>query len=275
MSNMMGMQMMGIASMKENVSLYHLLFGFAMMQMIQLIPEVKKFVSTQVKTYFKNKVSDIQEKIINNVSKEIKSCIRIDKLPDEISMPTNVILINAINNYISNLDTSKYLCFTDDFYVTNKTEFEISPNIFCKIMINKMSLTSKKETKYIIKIYSYTYGLEHLRRFIKSLIDKYNYEQNNKLGNKKFYFDELAQILPRNIDGSIRYDTARPNLSFTMYPFITNKSLKNVFGNHLSIIKQRVDLFINKPEWYENKGIPHTLGIMMYGPDPLAPAKQL
>jgi len=51
-----------------------------------------------------------------------------------------------------------------------------------------------------------------------------------------------------------------------MTQFNTNKSLKNVFGNHLKLIKERMDLFSNNPDWYKQKGIPYTLGILLHGP---------
>ena len=51
-----------------------------------------------------------------------------------------------------------------------------------------------------------------------------------------------------------------------MFPFQTNRSLYNVFGKHLDIVKERIDLFVNHPEWYRDKGIPYTLGILLHGP---------
>ena len=32
------------------------------------------------------------------------------------------------------------------------------------------------------------------------------------------------------------------------------------------IDKERMDLFSNNPDWYKEKGIPHTLGILLHGP---------
>ena len=51
-----------------------------------------------------------------------------------------------------------------------------------------------------------------------------------------------------------------------MTQFNTNKSLKNVFGRHLHVVKERMDLFCNNPDWYKDKGIPYTLGILLHGP---------
>ena len=68
------------------------------------------------------------------------------------------------------------------------------------------------------------------------------------------------------MDGSYRYEVAQKVINFDMTPFHTNKSLRNVFGAHLNIVKRRVDMFINNPRWYEEKGIPYTLGILLSGP---------
>ena len=70
----------------------------------------------------------------------------------------------------------------------------------------------------------------------------------------------------RNSNNSIKYSTAPNELSFTMTQFHTNKSLKNVFGTHLDVVKERMDLFCNNPDWYKEKGIPHTLGVLLHGP---------
>jgi AAA+ superfamily predicted ATPase len=68
-----------------------------------------------------------------------------------------------------------------------------------------------------------------------------------------------------NVDGTYRWDTAPSALHFTMTEFKTSKNLNNVFGDHMRELKDRVRLFTEHPEWYEERGIPYTLGIMGYG----------
>ena len=70
----------------------------------------------------------------------------------------------------------------------------------------------------------------------------------------------------KNSQNITKFSTAPHELTFTMTQFNTNKSLKNVFGDHLKLIKERMDLFCNNPEWYTEKGIPYTLGILLHGP---------
>ena len=39
----------------------------------------------------------------------------------------------------------------------------------------------------------------------------------------------------------------------------------NVYGSHVDELKERLDLFIHHPDWYMERGIPHSLGIMFHG----------
>jgi hypothetical protein len=172
--------------------------------------------------------------------------------------------IDAINHYISNLDACKHLKYINYFYIDNDEEFSVTDDIFCKS--NKLDKENTDSFSYSIELYSYNLKLKNLKNFVEDLKDKYSLEQNNKLGNKRYYFDEHHIQLMRNNDNSVRFSTAPNELSFKMTQFKTNKSLKNVFGKHLDVVKERVDLFINHPEWYAEKGIPHTLGILLHGP---------
>ena len=51
-----------------------------------------------------------------------------------------------------------------------------------------------------------------------------------------------------------------------MTKFSTNRSMKNIFGQHLRELKNRVNKFLNNRTWYEEKGMPYTLGILLSGP---------
>jgi len=155
------------------------------------------------------------------------------------------------------------LKFIDYYYVDNKDPFKITEDIYCK--------ASKLEGKenvdsYSLELYSYTLKLAELKTFISSLKKKYIYEKNNKLDNQKFYFEERHIALMKNSNNTIKYSTAPNEITFTMTQFNTNKSLKNVFGSHLELVKERIDLFRNNPDWYIEKGIPYTLGILLHGP---------
>ncbi len=56
------------------------------------------------------------------------------------------------------------------------------------------------------------------------------------------------------------------HLSFESTKFYTNKSLSNLFGQHIHEIRNRLDMFQNSKTWYSEKGVPHTLGLLLHGP---------
>ena len=175
------------------------------------------------------------------------------------------IIVSALINYISSLDTCKFLIFNCDYYVGNNEEFQLKPDVMCRVL--RYAKDDKgKICEYIFEIFSYVYDTEYLKNFVAGIVREYNAEKTNNLGKQSYYFNEIYEQIPKSMDGCYRFEMARKNISFDMVPFHTNKSLRNVFGEHLSIIKKRVDTFVNNPRWYEEKGIPYTLGIMLSGP---------
>ena len=173
--------------------------------------------------------------------------------------------VDAINTYICNLDSCKELKYMDYFYINNENEFNVTEQIFAKA-IKQEEGKNNEITSYSLEIYSYELKLSELKKFIEEIKINYLSEQNNKLGSQRYYFDEHHVSLMKNRDNSYRFSTAIQELSFCMTQFNTNKSLDNVYGNHLNVVKERMNLFINNPDWYKDKGIPYTLGILLHGP---------
>ena len=190
---------------------------------------------------------------------EIKSKILFIKSNKD----TNI-TFDAINSHICNLDSCKELQFNNYYYISNNKEFQINNDIFCKL--SKLEINNENIGSYSLELYSYILKLSDLKKYINELKKKYLYERNNKLDNLKYYFDEHHIPLMRNRNSDIKFSTAQNELVYTMTQFNTNKSLTNVFGNHLNVIKERMDLFSNNPDWYKEKGIPYTLGILLHGP---------
>lgn len=116
-----------------------------------------------------------------------------------------------------------------------------------------------------IELVSWTRNLNELQAYIHDLERDYQAHKSNRLGTQTYYFDEIATVLPREVDGSIRYETALPHLTFTMTPLFTNKRLHNVYGSSLALAKHRLNFFLNNRDYYEAHGIPYTFGMMLFG----------
>ncbi len=55
------------------------------------------------------------------------------------------------------------------------------------------------------------------------------------------------------------------HITFTKNLFVTNRTLENVFFEQREEVTNRVNFFINRKDWYDKKGIPWTLGLMLHG----------
>jgi len=51
-----------------------------------------------------------------------------------------------------------------------------------------------------------------------------------------------------------------------MNPFSTSKRLSNVYGDAMKIVQRRIRFFMDNRSWYDERGIPYTLGLLLYGP---------
>jgi hypothetical protein len=51
-----------------------------------------------------------------------------------------------------------------------------------------------------------------------------------------------------------------------MKHFQTNRKFSNLFGKDIEIIRNRVNFFCKNRKWYDEKGIPYTLGLLLSGP---------
>jgi hypothetical protein len=147
--------------------------------------------------------------------------------------------------------------------MATKEEIEVSPHIF----VRKLSETIQddKVSKIFIEVYSYTYDLTTLRKYLDDIEEKYKMAISNQLGKNIFYFDEIPVNLPIGLDKKPDVSKAPSRLVFSKYILHTNKSLKNIYGDAVKVVRKRVDFFINNKRWYEEKGVPYTLGLLLHG----------
>ncbi len=116
-----------------------------------------------------------------------------------------------------------------------------------------------------IEMYSYTYDMEQLRKELNDIVNNYLIKMNNKLGNNIYYFTEMPITVYKDGNSNVDRSKLPETLHFRMKQFTTNRSFKNLFGKDINLIRRRVEFFRDNKEWYDNKGVPYTLGIMVSG----------
>jgi DNA polymerase III delta prime subunit len=247
--------------------LYALIYIMFMMSFIDMIIKSVKFIGVSGKDYItekmKKKTANLGMPLKSLTGKPISSIIYERHYNGGTSDTQEV--VDALLDYITNLDNTLRIKFRNRYFINNKNEFNITPDI--KIKMIDIQLNQDNDVSFLsFEVFSESLSLSELKGWVNDIHSNYRIKNQNKLGDKKYYFNEIPISIPKNIDGSYRMETAPKKLTFGMVPFDTSKSLNNLFGEHIRKVRDKVEHFTGNPKWYFEKGIPYTLGILLHGP---------
>ncbi len=103
-------------------------------------------------------------------------------------------------------------------------------------------------------VFSYTLSLPQLRAWVGRCIEDYTYIRTFGLQDKQFFFLQIPSTHdPRHF-------------LYSQSPFHTTKTMDNLEGEYVENVKQRLNLFLDEPEWYHQNGLPHSFGLLLSGP---------
>jgi hypothetical protein len=236
------------------VTLIEQLFGF--------VPLLKELIIGYI-DQFKTKVSTVAKSQLDT-TKEKSSSISFSRIYNSDSgNALDYEVADCLIELATSLDNSKSLVCTKFYYIKHCKEIMINN----KISIQFTKIHEKDGIVALIDfdIFSYEYTLTDLQNFINKTLQNSRIKRQNKIGDKLYYFNEIPKSLPK-FNGNVDYGLASKSINFNMTPFHTNKSLNNVYGESFTVIKNRVDFFTKNEDWYKEKGIPYTLGILVHGP---------
>ena len=201
-----------------------------------------------VSSMYSNRFKAIWHYIMNNVDK------------------TNTIyeIKEEYSNYISHGENEKPRLKDDFFTISQTRSFEIDKHIFAQTSTvndavgeNKHGHGTGKTTTITIHIYSYKYHISYLKNYIDNLTDKYLTSIKNNRLHKKFIY---------NLSKTKWTDNENVLDCWEEYPLESNRTFKTMFFDGKDQIIEHIDYFLNNKSWYNDKGIPYTLGIGLHGP---------
>ena len=177
----------------------------------------------------------------------------------------------ALLDYITNNDNTKHISFKKQNFVLNESDIiEIYEEFFVKLNENKMvdaasGKPGNESIEQTIELFSYTKSMQELRAFLNKITHEYKIKIENKLGDKMYYFNQNPMNAPTSANGVKDYTKLPNNSVFTMKVFQTNRKFTNLFGPEISVVRKRVEFFTKNRKWYDTKGIPYTLGLLLSG----------
>jgi hypothetical protein len=250
----------------------------------RFIPVLAARIESLTREYFKHRMSQIPlvanitplTNRLSGMASDEASIVLIRNYEDknETSKSANVSnkdmileyeLVDAVIEFICSQDTTRHLRYTNKYYMNNTEPIKITQDITAKMEYCNIDPSTNKINSLTIRLSSTTLKISQMKEEINRILGAYRAEKSNRLGGQKYYFNEFHIPPMPDMDGGFRWDTAPKRITFNMTPFNTFKSINNIFGSHIAMIRDRINLFINNREWYQQRGIPHTLGILLHG----------
>ena len=277
MKNMNGQGTTGSQDSTIKQTMYVLVITQFVDFIIKYLPAIATFIYTKYLYSHINNYKDTINSVVieNNVVKTKLSSIT---LTIRIGDQDNVIG-QALMDFVTNNKKTTHISYKNKNFMLNQTNVvKICDDIYAILtkssepnIESSSSSTSSDKTMpvQLLEIYSFKKPLDELRIFLDSIAQNYVLAQKNKLGNAKCYFNMVPKhalkLMGQN--GEVKKDYSRLplHMTFTMKRFNTNRKFSNLFGEDIDTIRNRVDFFINNREWYNQKGIPYSLGLLLSG----------
>jgi chaperone BCS1 len=114
---------------------------------------------------------------------------------------------------------------------------------------------SNKTQRIIIELYSYNSSIDTIKEFVGEITRKYIASIDHLRQNKQFIYT-LSKV---------KYEECSSE-RWCENVFESIRTFDNMYFDNKNKTKATLDFFLNKKEWYFDKGIPYSLGIGMYGP---------
>jgi hypothetical protein len=170
--------------------------------------------------------------------------------------------MDAVVQHVTTLpNMSNLLSITNHDYLPNDFEPVVIENdIYFELLDMK---THDGQIDYIqFKLFCYEHDVQYIQTFMDNCTTDYERKMLNKLGNHRYYFDQVVQS---KVKGSMQNVIPTTHLLYTKTKFVTNRTFENVFFEERNEVEHRTKFFLENRAWYDKKGIPYTLGFMFHG----------
>lgn len=115
--------------------------------------------------------------------------------------------------------------------------------------------------KYIITLYSYLSDLTTIKKYVKQKTQQYLYDIEKERQHKKYIWTLVHGSISKYND-----DSGNTTNCWNENEFLSLKTFENLFFAKKRETLEKIDFFLNNPEWYAKLGIPYALGIGLHGP---------
>lgn len=176
------------------------------------------------------------------------------------------LLADALLHYVAHHTAASKLVHYGDLVLLNTNEeLELEPGIFFQ---QENTLFSSDDQLVAINFRIWTTNSENkaLLALENSLVEQFWANKQNSLGSKIYFFDQFHASETRQLGADGRsYTPKATSIRFVKHEFQTGRRLNNIFFPDRSHLMQRFNFFMRNRAWYDARGIPYTLGLLLHG----------
>lgn len=197
--------------------------------------------------------------ILDSIPHKNKNSARYQAIMTYLSLNHNKTIYRSHEVYYKkfnyNLDNAEIV--KHFFRIDQNKDFVITPELFGRVeTLQKQEKTLDNnmvlEDHYRIKIFSKVKTVPEIINFLDDLV-----ETHEKLNLEK----NLAK--PTIVESV--FNTKEDYFDHHVYRWESNVSFNNRFFENKDKILKQIDFFLNNPDYFEKKGIPYQLGILLHG----------
>ena len=252
---------------------------------VKYLPLILSYFGNKYTSKMTEKITHMTTDILDNKLKTKTGSVIMDIVVNDGQNVTS----QAILDYITNHRNTIFVSYKRQNYLLNQREVISLEDDYYACMIEHIGTDSPTNGNASlseiqkIEIYSFIHNTNDIRKFIDKLTYNYSITMKNRLGNQRYFFNMSPYDTPivseyttkTNVKTEVSetcekkrkdYSKLPSNFEFIMKPFQTNRLFTNLFGEEMDNIRERVKFFTNNKRWYDAKGIPYTLGILLSGP---------
>ena len=268
-------------------NMFSMIYIFVATSVVDFVFKNAPFVFAFLMKKYTDKIENIK-KDLDNTTKDLTDN-KIKKKTASITVTINVnnpenIIGQSLLDFITNNKNTTHVSYVrENFILNQKDVINIDDDVFARMMQSTSadqggqgststnissgagSGAGQSAIVQVIEIYSFTKTTDELRLFLDNIKQKYTINVKNKLGNRRYYFNMHPLHVPMDIDKRKDMSRLPANFVFIMKHFQTNRKFSNLFGEDIDVIRGRVNFFTKNKKWYDEKGIPYTLGLLLSG----------
>lgn len=202
-----------------------------------------------------------REQPVVQVIRQKKAVITCDHVLQKTTTP-NSLRMDAIIHHVTTIPAIKnLLCVSQHDYLPHVFEaVQVEADVYFQLTELKHKDGQLETIKF--ELFSYEHEVQFLQAFIDRCNTDFARKMANKLGTNLYYFDMITQNKSKK---TMQNTLPNTHLLYTKHQFHTTRSFDNVFFEQRDKVRNHVQFFLTRKDWYEKKGIPYTLGFMFHG----------